>query len=142
MKFVSFVSNLFNSRIFYMFGIFIVFVGIALENVMRTANFHIGASLSWILILIVPVPVLFLLISAFLIVMKRRWADIPAAALLFLGLLLHRPTAYFEHLYSHRGFFARIYDLPFNYFYYSACIFLIVFLIVQIMRNKYKITFR
>jgi hypothetical protein len=136
MKTSSFLSKLFNSRLFYMFGIFVVFIGIALENIMRMTSVHLDRTATEMFFTIIPFSILFLLISAFLIVMKRRWADYPAIALLFLGLILHRPVFSFE---KERGFLSRISDLPFNYFFYLACAFLIVFLVIQIKKNKYKI---
>jgi hypothetical protein len=139
MKTSSFLSKLFNSRLFYMFGIFVVFIGIALENVMRVAGAEIDASGAGKFFMVIPISVLLLLISAFLIVMKRRWADFPAVALLFLGLILHRPVFSFE---KERGFLSRISDLPFNYFFYLACAFLIVFLVIQIKKNKYRISLK
>lgn len=139
MKFTSFLSRLFNSRLFYMFGIFVVFIGIALENIMQTASVHMNAAPSEKFFAVIPVSILLLLISAFLIVMKRRWADFPAVALLFTGLILHRPISSGENRNGQYNLLSGIRDLPFNYFFYPACVFLIVFLIVQIRKNKYTI---
>jgi len=141
MSYHSFISKLFNSRVFYMFGIFVLFIGVALENIMRTASVHINASPAEKFFLVIPVSILLLLISAFLIVMKRRWADFPAIGLLALGFLLHRPMSGFENLYENHGIL-RIYDLPSNYLFYLANIFLIVFLVIQIKKNKYRISLK
>jgi len=142
MKTSSFLSKLFNSRLFYMFGIFIVFIGIALENIMRMTTVHLDTTATETFFTIIPFSILFLLISAFLIVMKRRWADFPAIALLFLGLILHRPVFRFDYLRPDYGFMSRIQDVPFNYFFYPACVFLIVFLVIQIKKNKYRISLK
>jgi hypothetical protein len=128
MKTYSLLSKLFNSRIFYMFGIFVVFIGIALENIMFFT--------------LIPFSILFLLISAFLIVTKRRWADYSAIALISIGLILHRPVFRFDYLRPDYGFMTRIADVPFNYFFYLACVFLIVFLVIQVRKNKYRISLK
>jgi K+-sensing histidine kinase KdpD len=89
--------------------------------------------------LIVPFSILLLLIGAFLIVMKRRWADYPAIALLLLAMILHRPVFWFEYLNPDWSFMASIADVPFNYLFFPACAALIVFLVTQIKNDRYKI---
>jgi hypothetical protein len=143
MKFVRLLSKLLNSRIFYMFAVFVVFFGIALERIMRlTTNAHINASSTEIFFLVAPLSILLLLISAFLIVVKKRPTDYAAVALIFTGLILHRPILPIDFLNAKYGLTQRISEFPFNYSFYLACAGLIVFLAIQIKNNKYKISLR
>jgi uncharacterized membrane protein len=142
MKYLTFLSRLFGSRIFLMFAMFFLFIGVALENIMRSVSFHFDATPTGMFFLMIPVSILLLLVSAFLIVMKRRWADFPAIALLSLALLLHRPFFRFEYMRTDWSLMSSISEAPFNYFFYLACIFLIVFLVVQIKNNKYRISLK
>jgi hypothetical protein len=141
-KYYSFLRKSFNSRVFYMFGIIVVFVGIALENIMIKASFALSDSPTGKVFPMIPLSVLFFLTGGFLIVMKRRGADFSAIGFLFLSLLFHRPAAWVESFNEERGLMWKISEAPFNYFFYFACVFLIVFLIVQIKKNKYRIKFK
>jgi len=122
-----------------MSAIFVLFIGVALENMMRLAYVHMDATQAQMFFMIIPVSILLLLICAFLIVMKRRWADYPAIALLVLGLILHRPIFWFEYSRPDWRLVTSIADVPFNYLFYPAVVALIVFLVVQIRKNKYRI---
>lgn len=135
----SLLKKIFSSRLFYMFGIFVVFIGIALENTMRIASVHLNATQVEMFFIIIPLSILLLLICAFLIVMKRRWADYPAIALLVFGMILHRPVFWFDYSRPDWSFMKGISEMPFNYFFYPASVALIVFLTIQIRNNKYKI---
>jgi hypothetical protein len=142
MKYLAFFKRLFSSRLFLMFAMFILFIGVALENIMRSVSVHFDATKTEMFFLIIPLSILLLLISAFLVVMKRRWADFPAIALLALGLIMHRPFFRFEYLIPDWSLLSSISNAPFNYIFYPACIGLIVFLVFQIKNNKYKISLK
>jgi hypothetical protein len=142
MNYLSFFGKVFGSRVFLMFGIFLVFIFIAIENVMGTATVHIVESETESIFKVIPVSILLLLASAFLIVVKRRWADCPAVGLLFLALILHRPLYWLEPIVGRLSLTEKIAAVPFNYFFYAACAALIIYLVVQIRNNKYKISLK
>jgi hypothetical protein len=139
MKYLAFFSKIFSSRLFLMSAIFVLFIGVALENTMRLAYAHLNATQIGMFFMIIPFSILLPLICAFLIVMKRRWADYPAIALLVLALILHRPIFWFEYSRPDWRLISSIADVPFNYLFYPAVVALIVFLTVQIRKNKYRI---
>lgn len=139
MKYLSLFSKIISSRLFLTSAIFVLFIGVALENTMRLAYVHLDATRIEMFFMIIPFSIILLLVCAFLIVMKRRWADYPAIALLALALIAHRPIFWFE--YSRPGWrlISSIADVPFNYLFYPAAVALIVFLIFQIKNKRYKI---
>lgn len=139
MRIGSLLSRLFNSRIFYMLGIFVVFIGVSLENTMRLAYVQLNATKIEMFFTIIPFSIILLLICAFLVVMKRRWADYPAIVLLLLGLILHRPVFWFDYVRPDWSLMKGISEMPFNYLFYPACTALIIFLVVQIKNKRYKI---
>ncbi len=139
MKYLALLSRLISSRLFWMSAIFVLFIGVALENTMRLAYAHLDATRIEMFFMIIPFSILLLLLCAFLIVMKRRWADYPAIALFVLALILHRPIFWFEYSRPDWRLISSIADVPFNYLFYPAVVALIVFLVVQIKKNKYRI---